>query len=238
MLTDEYGDGLNGAAWTQCGVDGNYSAVDSSGTVLFQIGDPNYGSEIQHTFCLTAVFGCTNADACNFDVEANTDNGTCVLPGDECDDEERTTTTSPAVTSPPQHHHAGLSRWPSMLGGAGMSIRSLLLLGGRRPSTASEQAGDAAIGGDEDVVVEACTTTTGFLFNGARREKEAVVGDVTGGGGGDNDDTGVGVVVDEEMEEEGVEVQGGGGEIAPRALERERSGNEKTSLRANRSREM
>ena len=91
VLTDEYGDGLNGSAWTQCGVDGNYSAVDSSGTVLFQMGDPNYGSEIQHTFCMPAVFGCTNADACNFDVEANTDNGTCVLPEDECDDEDETT---------------------------------------------------------------------------------------------------------------------------------------------------
>ena len=26
VLTDEYGDGLNGAAWNQCGVDGNYTA--------------------------------------------------------------------------------------------------------------------------------------------------------------------------------------------------------------------
>ena len=91
VLTDEYGDGLNGEAWTQCGVDGNYSAVDSSGTLLFQMDDPNYGSEIQHTFCLPAVFGCTNADACNFDAEANTDNGTCVLPGDDCDDGDETT---------------------------------------------------------------------------------------------------------------------------------------------------
>ena len=34
-ITDDYGDGLNGAAWGQCGVDGYYEALDSSGTVLF-----------------------------------------------------------------------------------------------------------------------------------------------------------------------------------------------------------
>ena len=88
VLTDEYGDGLNGEAWTQCGVDGNYVATDSSGMVLFQMADPNYGSEIQHSFCLPAIFGCTNDEACNFDVDANTDNGLCELPGDSCDDGE------------------------------------------------------------------------------------------------------------------------------------------------------
>ena len=25
-----------------------------------QVADPNYGSEIQHSFCLPAIFGCTN----------------------------------------------------------------------------------------------------------------------------------------------------------------------------------
>ncbi|MEC7477867.1 MAG: S8 family serine peptidase [Bacteroidota bacterium] len=86
VLTDEYGDGLNGAAWNQCGVDGNYTATDSSGTVLFAMGEADYGDEIQHEFCLPAVFGCTNPDACNFDALANTDNGLCEVPGDPCDD--------------------------------------------------------------------------------------------------------------------------------------------------------
>ena len=31
--------------------------------------------------------GCTNADACNFDPLALTDDGSCILPGDTCDDE-------------------------------------------------------------------------------------------------------------------------------------------------------
>jgi hypothetical protein len=86
VLTDEYGDGLNGAAWTQCGVDGFYAAVDSSGMVLFQMNEADYGSEIQHEFCLPATFGCTNPEACNFDDNANTDDGLCEVPGDGCDD--------------------------------------------------------------------------------------------------------------------------------------------------------
>ena len=91
VLTDEYGDGLNGAAWNQCGVDGNYTATDSSGTVLFAMGEADYGDEIQHEFCLPAVFGCTNPDACNFDALANTDNGLCEVPGDPCDDGDENT---------------------------------------------------------------------------------------------------------------------------------------------------
>ena len=102
ILTDEYGDGLNGAAWNQCGVDGNYTATDSSGMVLFEMGyadedgndlndNADYGDEIQHEFCLPAVFGCTNPDACNFDALANTDNGLCEVPGDACDDGDEST---------------------------------------------------------------------------------------------------------------------------------------------------
>jgi len=91
VLTDEYGDGLNGAAWGQCGVDGFYTASDSSGMTLFQMDEADYGDEIQHEFCLPAIFGCTNPDACNFDAEANTDNGMCEVPGDSCDDGDETT---------------------------------------------------------------------------------------------------------------------------------------------------
>ncbi|MGB2424086.1 MAG: hypothetical protein ACPH97_05090, partial [Flavobacteriales bacterium] len=90
-LTDEYGDGLNGAAWNQCGVDGNYVAVDSSGSALFQMIEADYGTEIVHEFCLPALFGCTNSVACNFDPEANTDNGSCIVPGDSCDDGDDST---------------------------------------------------------------------------------------------------------------------------------------------------
>ena len=34
----------------------------------------------------TAIFGCTNSDACNFLEGANADDGSCILPGDDCDD--------------------------------------------------------------------------------------------------------------------------------------------------------
>jgi len=91
VLTDEYGDGLNGAAWNQCGVDGFYTASDSSGMTLFQMEEADYGDEIQHAFCLPAIFGCTNPEACNFDEEANTDNGLCEVPGDSCDDGDEDT---------------------------------------------------------------------------------------------------------------------------------------------------
>lgn len=85
-LTDEYGDGMNGEAWNACGVDGDYFATDSSGQVLFSMGEADYGFEVQHFFCLPAAFGCTDEWACNYDSNANTEDGSCVLPGDECDD--------------------------------------------------------------------------------------------------------------------------------------------------------
>ncbi len=102
VLTDTYGDGLNGEFWSSCGVDGDYAATDSSGMVLFQMGfadedgdglndNADYEDEIQHEFCLPAVFGCTNPGACNFDELANTDNGLCVVPGDACDDGDENT---------------------------------------------------------------------------------------------------------------------------------------------------
>ena len=91
VIEDTYGDGLNGAYWTQCGVDGTYAAFDSTGAVLFQMGEANYGDGIEHAFCLPAVLGCTNSDACNYDALANTDNGTCEVPGESCDDGDEDT---------------------------------------------------------------------------------------------------------------------------------------------------
>ena len=85
-ITDDYGDGLNGAAWGQCGFDGYYEAVDSAGTVLLMMAEPDYGSSVSHSFCLPAIPGCTDEGACNFDEGANTDDGTCFSPGDSCDD--------------------------------------------------------------------------------------------------------------------------------------------------------
>ena len=86
-ITDSFGDGLAGTEWTDpCEIDGDYFATDSSETVLFQMGVANFGDEVSHSFCLPAVVGCTNEEACNFNPEANTDNGTCEVPGSPCDD--------------------------------------------------------------------------------------------------------------------------------------------------------
>ena len=38
-----------------------------------------------------AVLGCTNMNACNFNAEATQDDGSCILPGDACDDGDATT---------------------------------------------------------------------------------------------------------------------------------------------------
>ena len=86
-ITDSFGDGLAGTEWTDpCEIDGDYFATDSSGAVLFQMGVANFGEQVSHSFCLPAVVGCTNEEACNFNPEANTDNGTCEVPGSPCDD--------------------------------------------------------------------------------------------------------------------------------------------------------
>jgi hypothetical protein len=91
-ITDEYGDGLNGSSWPfACDVDGTYVATDSSGAVLFSMGEPNFGESVTHTFCLPAVLGCTSALACNFDPEANTEDNSCIVPGQPCDDGDAAT---------------------------------------------------------------------------------------------------------------------------------------------------
>ena len=86
VIEDAYGDGLNGEAFNFCDANGDYAAIDSSGAILFQMEEPDFGDVIEHAFCLPAIFGCTNSEACNYDPLANTDNGTCEIPGEACDD--------------------------------------------------------------------------------------------------------------------------------------------------------
>ncbi len=79
-IFDSYGDGLNGTIWN-CPVDGNYVMEDNLGNVLFQMGDPNYGTGTTHDFCVPIDLpGCTDQSACNFDPLATVDDGSCVLP--------------------------------------------------------------------------------------------------------------------------------------------------------------
>ena len=47
--------------------------------------NPDFGSSVEHEFCLPSVFGCTDDAACNYNDDANMDNGTC-SPGEPCSD--------------------------------------------------------------------------------------------------------------------------------------------------------
>lgn len=86
VLTDAYGDGLNGSQWGSCNVDGDMTFTTADGDVLAELGDPDFGGEITYNFCLPAIPGCTDAGACNFNPDANADDGTCFSVGDDCDD--------------------------------------------------------------------------------------------------------------------------------------------------------
>ena len=79
-ITDEYGDGVNGSQWPFCDSDGDYF-VSTSGAVLFEMDQANFGSSISHAFCVPAVLGCTEESACNYEPAANANDGSCVFTG-------------------------------------------------------------------------------------------------------------------------------------------------------------
>jgi lysyl endopeptidase len=56
-LTDSYGDGLFGAQYNNCSVNGDYNMFDALGNLLFQMTAPNgnFGSSVSHEFCVTAT---------------------------------------------------------------------------------------------------------------------------------------------------------------------------------------
>lgn len=82
-ISDTYGDGVAGALYGACGVNGNYSITDMYGNTLVQMGNPNYGSEANHAFCVELIIieGCTNPSACNYNPDANSNDGSCAYPG-------------------------------------------------------------------------------------------------------------------------------------------------------------
>lgn len=90
-LTDSYGDGMFGSQWPGCDLDGNYILATVTGDVIVAMGDPDYGDGIDHAFCVPVVVGCVEESACNFNAEANADDGSCFSPGDACDDENAET---------------------------------------------------------------------------------------------------------------------------------------------------
>ena len=90
-ITDAYGDGMFGSQWGSCDVDGDYVFETAEGAVIVQMDDPDYGDAITHEFCLPVVPGCTDAGACNYNGEANADDGSCFSVGDACDDGDEET---------------------------------------------------------------------------------------------------------------------------------------------------
>jgi hypothetical protein len=85
-ITDSYGDGMFGSQWPGCELDGNYVLATAMGDAIVVMGDPDYGDGIDHAFCVPVIPGCTLETACNFNAEANANDGTCYSIGDACDD--------------------------------------------------------------------------------------------------------------------------------------------------------
>lgn len=84
-IFDSFGDGLAGIA-SGCAIDGDYSMVDGLGNIIFEMDVPNYGASASHSFCVqVGIDGCTNPVACNYDPNATSDDGSCILP-DGCTD--------------------------------------------------------------------------------------------------------------------------------------------------------
>ena len=90
-VSDSYGDGMYGSQWPGCDIDGNYVLETLEGAVIFAMEDPDYGDAIAHLFCLPIVPGCMESGACNYDPDANADDGSCFSPGDSCDDGDEET---------------------------------------------------------------------------------------------------------------------------------------------------
>lgn len=77
-VTDTYGDGLNGTAFG-CGIDGDYDLTLEDGTVLAEMTVVDFDNSAVHPFCVSAavVEGCTDSNACNYDMNATQDDGSC-----------------------------------------------------------------------------------------------------------------------------------------------------------------
>ena len=73
---DSWGDGWNGGVFT---------ATNSDGSVIFSLGMAS-GSTATGSFNLnsSAVYGCTDSDALNYDAAATEDDGSCYYTGDIC----------------------------------------------------------------------------------------------------------------------------------------------------------
>lgn len=86
-LTDSYGDGLAGTIFG-CSNDGSFGADYDAGVSIAALDTPNFGTSISWEFCVNfgEIPGCTDPAACNYTPGADTDDGTCQVPGGPCDD--------------------------------------------------------------------------------------------------------------------------------------------------------
>ena len=75
-INDSYGDGLSGASYSSCNLDGNFYVLNNNNNIV-SMSEANFGSNISFDFCVEIVSGCTDSMAVNFDINAQIDDGTC-----------------------------------------------------------------------------------------------------------------------------------------------------------------
>ena len=81
VVTDAYGDGVNGTQWNGlCAADGDFY-LTVGGAVAAAMAEPDFGESVSIPFCLPVVPGCTDATACNFDAAATANDGSCEVVG-------------------------------------------------------------------------------------------------------------------------------------------------------------
>lgn len=93
---------LHGVFYSQSAVvSAGGSATSAGGSVSYTVGQIAYESYGNSNFQITEgvqqvfiinILGCTSSEACNFNDQANLDNGSCLFIGDACDDDNAGTT--------------------------------------------------------------------------------------------------------------------------------------------------
>lgn len=76
-ISDAYGDGINGAQYSQCGQDGYYYIVDPAGDTVVTMSVADFGTGTTHNFCITAPSSIENAvsQVNNVQIFPNPNNG-------------------------------------------------------------------------------------------------------------------------------------------------------------------
>lgn len=83
VISDSYGDGMEGSAEPNCDTDGTYSITDQFGTVLASIITVNFGDEETNNFCLNNNVGINTHSQNQFKLFPNPSNGSFTISFDE-----------------------------------------------------------------------------------------------------------------------------------------------------------